>query len=126
MSKRGYTERNIALVANRPLKTVNRIIQAYRDEGGINDPPHRRRPRSTTNDQHLCIVAGVNDESFQRAKNVRGALGPANLSDNMVRRRLREAGLRTRIAAQKPLLTAANKAALLRFATEHRSWSESE
>lgn len=57
---------------------------------------------------------------------VRGALGLANLSDSTVRRRLREAGLQSRIAAQKHLLTAANKAARLRFATEHCSWSESD
>lgn len=57
---------------------------------------------------------------------VRGALGLANLSDSTVRRRLREAGLQSRIAAQKHLLTAANKAARLRFATEHCSRSESD
>ncbi|KAH9369490.1 hypothetical protein HPB48_014330 [Haemaphysalis longicornis] len=59
MSKRGYTQRNIALVTGRPLKTANRIIQAYRDEGWMNDAPHRRRSRSTTKDQDICIMAAV-------------------------------------------------------------------
>lgn len=69
------------------------------------------------NDQDLCIVAAVSDKPLQSAKDVRGALGLDNLSDSMVRRRLRETGQRSRIAAQKPLLTTANKAARLRFDT---------
>ncbi|KAH9383626.1 hypothetical protein HPB48_025319 [Haemaphysalis longicornis] len=40
MSKRGYTQRNIALVTGRPQNTVNRNTQAYRDEGRVNDALH--------------------------------------------------------------------------------------
>lgn len=61
MSIRGYPQRDLALVTGLQLKTVNRIIQAYRDEGRINDAPNHRQPRSTTNDQDLCIVAAVNE-----------------------------------------------------------------
>lgn len=61
MSIRGYPQRDLALVTGLQLKTVNRIIQAYRDEGRINDALNHRQPRSTTNDQDLCIVAAVNE-----------------------------------------------------------------
>ncbi|KAH9359936.1 hypothetical protein HPB48_007059 [Haemaphysalis longicornis] len=105
MPKRGYKQRIIALVRGRSLKTVSRIIQAYRDERRKNDAAHRRRPRSKANAQDLCSVAAVNDKPFQSTKHVIGALGLDNLGDSTVRRRLREAGLRSRIAAQKHLLT---------------------
>ncbi|KAH6943830.1 hypothetical protein HPB50_000124 [Hyalomma asiaticum] len=39
-----------------------------------------------------------------------------------IRRRLREAALRSRIAARKPHLTCANKTARLKFAVDHHSW----
>ncbi|KAH6929719.1 hypothetical protein HPB50_005197 [Hyalomma asiaticum] len=62
-----------------------------------------------TDDQDLYIMAAVCEKPFRSAKDVRGALGLGNLSDSTVRRRLRNVRLRSRTAAQKPLLTAANK-----------------
>ncbi|KAH9360069.1 hypothetical protein HPB48_006666 [Haemaphysalis longicornis] len=46
-----------------------------------------------------------------------------DVSDISVRRRLRSAGLRSRIASQKLLLTTGNKNARLHFATQHASWT---
>ncbi|KAH9366927.1 hypothetical protein HPB48_004829 [Haemaphysalis longicornis] len=78
-------------------------------------------PDQQTDDQDLCVTASVNDKPFHRAKGDRGALGLDNLSDSTARRVLSDAGLRSRIAAQKPRFRAANKAARLRFDREHRS-----
>ncbi|KAH6930546.1 hypothetical protein HPB50_014673 [Hyalomma asiaticum] len=96
------------------VSTVNRIVQAYRDEGRIKDAPHKRRPRVSSMDEDLQVVAVVN---------VRGTLDLANVSDSTIQRRLREAALQSRIAALKPLLTYANKTARLKFAVDHRSWT---
>ncbi|XP_075530153.1 uncharacterized protein LOC142563485 [Dermacentor variabilis] len=120
--KKAYSQRNIAALTGCRLNTVNRIVQAYRDEGRITDAPHERRPRATSADQDLQIVAAVNEKPFLNAKEVRSTLALEHVSDSTVRRRLREAALRSRIAAQKPLLTVANKTARLKFAVDHRSW----
>ncbi|KAH7985779.1 hypothetical protein HPB52_025408 [Rhipicephalus sanguineus] len=70
-----YSQRAVAAMVKRPLKTVNRIIQAFRDENRIKDAPRKPRPR----------------------------------------RRLAEAGLKSRMAVQKPLLTNVNKSKRLSF-----------
>ncbi|KAH6922320.1 hypothetical protein HPB50_013138 [Hyalomma asiaticum] len=73
-------------------------------------------------DQDLQVIAVVSEEQFLSAKDVRRTLDLANVSDSTIRRRLRETALRSRIAAQKPLLTCAKKTARLKFAVDHRSW----
>ncbi|KAH6925359.1 hypothetical protein HPB50_004006 [Hyalomma asiaticum] len=73
-------------------------------------------------DQDLQVVAVVSEKPFLSAKDVRRTLDLANVSDSTIRRTLREAALRSRIAAQKPLLICANKTARLKFAVDHRSW----
>ncbi|KAH9367199.1 hypothetical protein HPB48_006127 [Haemaphysalis longicornis] len=45
---KSYTQREIADSTGRPTNTVNRIIQAYRNEGRICDAPQDRRPRVTS------------------------------------------------------------------------------
>ncbi|KAH6946073.1 hypothetical protein HPB50_011472 [Hyalomma asiaticum] len=115
LSFRGYSQRRIAAEVRRPLKTVNRIIQAYRDEGRIKDAPHRRRPQATSASEDLLIVAVANNEPSMSAKRVRGTIG-LNVNDSTVRSRLHDAGLRSRVAAKKPLLSGQNKIARLRFA----------
>ncbi|KAH6924680.1 hypothetical protein HPB50_021821 [Hyalomma asiaticum] len=122
LSLKGYTQRNIANLTDCNVSTVKRIVQAYRDEERIKDAPHKRRPRVTSMDQDLQVVAVVSEKPFLSAKDVRRTLDLANVSDSTTRRRLREAALRSRTAAQKPLLTCANKTARQKFAVDHRSW----
>ncbi|XP_042142891.1 uncharacterized protein K02A2.6-like [Ixodes scapularis] len=68
-----YSQRAIVDLVQRPLKTVNRIIQAYKNEGHIADAPHNRRPRVTTADQDQTIVAAVAVDPFLSARDVRNA-----------------------------------------------------
>ncbi|KAH7981460.1 hypothetical protein HPB49_024330 [Dermacentor silvarum] len=119
LSKEGCVQPR-ALTGSR-LNTVNRIVQTYRD-GRIQHESHKRRARVTSMDEDLQILAVTSEKSFQSAKDVRRTLNLADVSDSTVRRRLREAALRSRIAAQKRLLTWANKTARLKFALDHRTW----
>ncbi|KAG0439738.1 hypothetical protein HPB47_016545 [Ixodes persulcatus] len=95
-----YSQRAIADLVQRPLKTVNRIIQAYKNEGRIADAPHNRRPRVTTADQDQTIVAAVAVDPFLSARDV---------NTPTIYRRFSEAGLESRIAAQKHRLSEDNK-----------------
>ncbi|KAH7958896.1 hypothetical protein HPB49_006230 [Dermacentor silvarum] len=56
-----YSQRAVAAMVKRPLKTVNRIIQAFRDENRIKDAPRKPRPRVTTQEDDMNIVAYVAD-----------------------------------------------------------------
>ncbi|KAH9371952.1 hypothetical protein HPB48_014711 [Haemaphysalis longicornis] len=55
----GIRQRDIAKAAGRPLCTVNRILEAFRDEGRIENLPRERRPRATTSEQDMLIVAAA-------------------------------------------------------------------
>ncbi|KAH7944142.1 hypothetical protein HPB52_016494 [Rhipicephalus sanguineus] len=108
-------------IRSRPLKTVNRFIQAFSEEGRLSDAPHRRRPKATTEDEDPLIVAAVVENPFQSARQVREQLD-VDASLAMVGRRLRSAGLRNSVAARKPVVTASNKKSRLQFAESHALW----
>lgn len=61
LSLKQYSKREISRITNRPLKTVNRIIQAYRTERTIKDAPQKARPKVTTEDEDMSIILAVND-----------------------------------------------------------------
>ena len=122
LSQKGHSQRAIGALVNRPLKTVNRIVQAFRYEGRIHDAPRGAPPRATTEDDDRCIIAAVVEDPFLSAREIREEL-QLDVSDVTVRRRLRSAGLHSAMAAQKPLLSHSNKEARLRFAMGHVSWT---
>lgn len=122
LSFKEYSQRSIAAITGRPLKTVNRIIKAFRDEGRICDAPHPRRPRATSEEEDHLIVSAAVLNGFASAKEIRDTAG-LQMHECTVRQRLHEAGLTSRMAAQKPLLTEAHKAKRLQFAQEHETWT---
>ncbi|KAH9365745.1 hypothetical protein HPB48_008061 [Haemaphysalis longicornis] len=115
-------QREIAELTGPSTNTVNRIIQAYRNEGRICDAPHDRRPRVTSAIEDEVLVAAAYANPFGTAQQ-HAQLAGVSASLSTVKRRLAEAGLRSRVAVQKPLLSDDNKAARLRFASEHSTWS---
>ncbi|KAH6924141.1 hypothetical protein HPB50_012805 [Hyalomma asiaticum] len=123
LSLKGYSQWYIGALVTRPLKTVSRIIQAYKYEGRIHDAPRAPSPKATTDDEDALIVPAAVRNPFLPAPAIREDL---DVSDTTFRRRLRTAGLRSHVAAEKPLLTAANKDARRRFAKLHESWTAEE
>ncbi|KAH9365241.1 hypothetical protein HPB48_018531 [Haemaphysalis longicornis] len=119
---KSYTQREISELTGQSTNKVNRIIQAYRNEGRICDAPHDRRPRVTSAIEDKVLVAVAYANSFGTAQH-HAQLAGVSASLTTVKRKLAEAGLRSRVAVQKPLLSDDNKAARLRFASEHSIWS---
>ncbi|KAH7984655.1 hypothetical protein HPB52_023484 [Rhipicephalus sanguineus] len=105
---------------------VNRIIQAYRTEGRIVDATRHPRRRVTTKDEYLQIVAAVAEQPKTTVREVHAELGLTHVSATTVKRRLYEAGLKSRTAARKPILRAENKAKRLQFAKDHAHWSAAD
>ncbi|KAG0432330.1 hypothetical protein HPB47_020910 [Ixodes persulcatus] len=118
---RGVSQRELAGRTGRPLSTVNRIIQAYRDENRLADAVRAPRSRVTDENDDLRIVGAASDDAFQSSSDIRKELGLL-VSTKTIQRRLREAGLHSHIAAQKPLLTARHKQLRLAFAQDHEAW----
>ncbi|KAH6947151.1 hypothetical protein HPB50_017224 [Hyalomma asiaticum] len=117
----GHRQASDALV-HRPLKTVNRIIRAFNKEGRIRDAPHRRRQRATTEEEDALMVAAVVGNPFHTAREVRELLDVGALVATG-RRRLWNAGLKKTLAAQKPVLSASNKASRRQFAEALILWT---
>ncbi|KAH9369373.1 hypothetical protein HPB48_017725 [Haemaphysalis longicornis] len=119
---KSYTQREIAELTGRSMNTVTRIIQAYRNEGRICDAPHDRCPHVTSAIEDELLVAAAYANPFGTAQQ-HAQLAGVSASLTTVNRRLAEAGLKSRVTVQKPLLSDDNKAARLRFASEHCTWS---
>lgn len=122
LSQKGHSQRAIGALVKRPLKTVNRIVQAFRYVGRIHDAPRGTPPRATTEDEDRYIIAAVVEDPFLSAREIREEL-ELDVSDVTIRRRLASAGLHSAMAAQKPLLSPSNKEARLCFAMGHASWT---
>lgn len=115
-------QREIASIMNRPLSTINRICQAFRDDGRLWNLPRGHRQRATDSAKDLLIVQAAKEIPFITARQIKDSL---NLSASMstIRRRLHEKGLRSRVPPQKPALSEANKLARLAYAQEHATWT---
>ncbi|KAH7980416.1 hypothetical protein HPB49_015878 [Dermacentor silvarum] len=75
LSLKQYTQGQIAEMTRRSNKTVNRIIQAYRDEGRISDAPHKRHPRATTAAQDMDILDAAQASPFSTVKEISAGAG---------------------------------------------------
>lgn len=124
LSQQAYSQRRISVLTNRPLSTVNRIVRAYRKERRITDRPRTGRPKVTNEDDDMNIVAAAVDKPTASSTEIKNTVGLPGVSNATVRRRLRAAGLKSRIAVQKPLVSAKNKDKRLAFARDHEHWTE--
>lgn len=124
LSLQAYTQRQISEMTNRPLSTVNRIVQAYRKERRIKDATRKAPPKVTTEDEDMAIVAAAVDNPRATVREIKNSVGLDAVSDTTVKRRLYEAGLKSRAAVQKPIVSEANNQKRLEFAREHQQWTE--
>ena len=95
---------------------------------GSNQNRKSGRPRCTTKQEDKYI------STFSRNRRLTGPQLAASLngtckmpvSTSTVKRRLRDTGLLGRVAKKKPYLRRANKRKWLRWAKEHRHWTEED
>ncbi|KAG0434685.1 hypothetical protein HPB47_018941 [Ixodes persulcatus] len=116
------SQRDIASLAGRPLSSINRIVQAFGDDQRLENLSRGSRSKATTDDEDRMIVAAAVDDPTSTAKEIQAELN-LQVSVKTIRNRLHEAGLRSRVPARKPLLSAVNRQKRLQFAYEHASWS---
>ncbi|KAM7298449.1 hypothetical protein ISCGN_019044 [Ixodes scapularis] len=104
------------------MATVSRVLQAYYREGRIADLPRGGRERATSTEEDKLIVAACVVDPFLSAREIRDELELENVSVSTIRRRLHEAGIHSRIAAQKTLLDDRHRKQRMEFASVVESW----
>ena len=123
----------VVRAVSRRLQVSHSVIIRLRDRhvatGSSQERPRSGRPRATTRqqDRHLRISA-LRDRATT-ASTLRGRLRTTtgvNVSCNTVRRRLREAGLRSRRPAVRPILSAINRTHRLALARQHVTWTRQQ
>ncbi|KAH9360338.1 hypothetical protein HPB48_010051 [Haemaphysalis longicornis] len=99
----GVPQRGIAEQTGRPLSTINRICQAYRDQRRLENLPRGHRQRATGNEEDLHFVAAAVDSPNITAREIKDTF-ELSASTSTITRRLHEADLRSRVPSQKPLV----------------------
>ncbi|KAH8021797.1 hypothetical protein HPB51_017107 [Rhipicephalus microplus] len=122
---KGRSQRKIAGATGRTLKTVNRIVRAFKSCRRIKNAPRKPRSRVTTEQEDAWIVAAAAVKPGLSAQQIKNTLD-LRASVTTVKRHLREAGLKSGIAAQKPLIRAQNKKKQLQFSRQHAQRSSEE
>jgi transposase len=119
------THQAVADHFNVSRRTISRLIIRLRQTGRRNNRPGNGRPRGTSQrqDRHLRLIHLRNcmitaEDTVHR----KPALANVRISDSIVRRRLRECGLRTRLPVIEPILKQRHRTARLVWTHAHRRW----
>lgn len=120
-SNDGQSVRDISRRLIVAKSTVQAVIQRFRATGSTVNQPRTGRPRKTsaTNDNHIrCMVKRNPKIAAPEINQTLQEVG-VSVSDQTVRNRIHEAGLRGYRAKKKPLISAKNRKARLEFARNH-------
>ena len=111
----------------RRLGVVHSVIQRLRDRykttGSVQEPRRPGRTRSTTRQQDRFVVLSSLRDRTAPARALQNELLNAtnvSVSDQTIRNRLHEAGLRSRSAAVRPTLTTAHRLRRRQFVAQHQ------
>ncbi|KAL7849234.1 hypothetical protein SRHO_G00208570 [Serrasalmus rhombeus] len=125
----GYSMREIAKKLKISYNGVYYSLQRTAQTGSNQSRKRSGRPRCTTKqeDKHIRVSSLRNRRLTgpQLASSL-NSTRKTPVSTSTVKRRLRDFGLQGRVAKKKPYLRLANKRKRLRWAKEHRHWTEED
>lgn len=117
------SEREIAKELQISPSTVHYWIQKIHSGKDFRTSPKSGRPRITDSETDEFILRTSKENPFLPATDIREILTINECTVQTIRNRLREGGLRSRIPARKPRLTANHKQKRLTFALNHYHWT---
>lgn len=129
LMEEGNSQRYVAQTLRIPRSTVQRVYQRYRETGGYSRRPGSGRKRATSARDDRFIVSNTLRDRHSTAVDTRRALQEireVNVSERTVRRRLNEAGLKSRRPNKGPELLQQHRVERLRFALNHVNWNQEE
>ena len=102
----GETKTHVSRVLNVSQSNISRLWDRYQQQGSIHDCLRSERPRVTTPAQDRHIRLRHLRDRFTTATSTAAAIpGQRRISDQTVRNRLREAGIRARRPVKAVVLT---------------------
>lgn len=109
--------------------TVSRIVSNAKTTGRIHRRKKKGRPRRTTaREDRMLVMASKKDPNMTSNEGARVIkhVSNKNISRWTVSRRLIQAGLYSRRAVRKPLMTAGHRKKRLLFARTYQSWTKQD
>ena len=121
--KAKHSERDIATQLKVSKTCVHNTIKKYGHTSAVSHAPGAGRPRSTDARTDRRIVALAKKHRKVTANEIRSKID-SNVSPSTIERRLKEAGMSSKIAAAKPLLTKQNRRTRYDWGLKHRCWTK--
>ena len=119
----GETHSAVSRLLNVHLTTISRLWDRFTQNGNVRDRPRSGRPRVTTDAQDRYIrLRHLRDRFLTAASTTAAIPGLRRISDQTVRNRLRQAGLRPRRPAQRIVLPQRNRIFRLQWCRRCRVW----
>ena len=119
----GESQQTVANVLNVSQSTISRLWNRFQQQGSTRDRPRSGRPRVTSQAQDRFIRLRHLRQRFQTAASTASVIpGLRRISEQTVRNRLREAGIRARRPVRGVVLTAQHRQNRVQWSQTHRVW----
>ena len=118
----GHSEHEIAQKLIIPRTSVHYIIDTYKKTKCIQNIIGRGRKRKTTVYLHRAIQRKIKADRRKSASSVKAEFGII-ISEQMVRRRLHEAGFKGHVARKKPYVDKTNRMKCIQYTKKYREQS---
>ncbi|KAK7106294.1 hypothetical protein V1264_017563 [Littorina saxatilis] len=120
----GQSESAIARHFHVSQSTISRLWVRFQATGSVADLPRAGRPRATTaaHDRFIRLLH-LRNRFLSASSSVQALPGPHRLSDQTVRNRLHEAGLRARRPHRGAVLTRRHRQNRVQWGNQHLRWT---
>ena len=120
----GQSQSHVARELNVAQSTISRLWARFQATGSVDDQPRAGRPRGTTAAQDRLIrLRHLRNRFLPASATAQELPGPRRVTDQTVRNRLRDAGLRAMRPLRGPVLTRRHCHNRLLWGNQHRNWT---
>ena len=122
MSAKGLSNRAIGKKMKVSHQSIGRILQRWNTDGLVKDRKRSGRRRKTDTRTDLRMVRIAKKDRSITTEEIRKNIG-AQVCSRTISNRLKEGGLKSRIATKKPLISEINRKKRLEWCKAHQHWT---